>query len=1186
MTADKPRTFLVSIALTGLVMAVAVVVINVVVDPYWRFDLVNIPGFNAQRSEFPNETRMAKAGIVCRIRPASIVMGTSRVEVGMDPNHPGWRKFPQPTYNLAMAGSGIKEVSLTFQHAVHASPKLRVALIDLDFLMFNAFREASAYGTEILGFDQGRLLLSPSDSCLRSFLHDFNSLLGIKALKASFATVTRQMSEADRHDTTKSARWISLFNRNGMRDNVYGFELLHSIGGARRMFGTNQEIYYARRVWRPLPEQRYCFTRNGKDNTFDIFRELVRFARRSGTDVRFFISPTHARLMLAIQDAGLWPQYEDWKRGVVEVVAEESRDSGKPAFPVWDFSGFNMITMEKVPADGDLTSTVRGFWEPSHFKRWTGDLMLDVMLDHRDQSRPIPADFGKLLTPANIEAWLAQTRAAGRAYERAEPEEAALVHKVVDDTLQDTDGSNCGFDLDAIRAGAAALQRGDNAAAEQAFARARQIHEADKRRHAELGVPYRETKFEAQLARARAGLEIGPALADWRAYQMRASARLAKGDYSGAVDDFGHAIRNAPPSAALHYMRATALLKDRNPTAAIKDFERALEIDKKNPTLISLLRQTRIIASNPAAFLRKKVDPAESARLQAAAEERRKSADLAGAIELYGQAIELNPLNMALYYLRGAALMQSGEPAAAIKDFDLGLQLDKDNSALLQLRRQAELVASNPAAFLRKKVDPAESARLQAAAEERRKSADLAGAIELYGRAIDLNPLNVALYFLRGTALLQSGKPQAAAADFEIGLKIDPDNVTLRSLLDQARAAPSKAAPLVDSTSPPPNPALAAYLHRQADAKRAHGDLPGAIRDYSAAIRAGPPNTALHYLRGTARLAAGDRSGAAEDFEIGLKLDPNNAALRNLLSQARAEPAPPIAAPAPAFDATAAAELQGQGDTKRMAGDFAGAIRDYSEAIRIGPPNTALHYLRGTARLAMDDRSGAVEDFEIALKMEPGNPALKVLLTQAQTAPVRHPTSVSESDPKIDVAAAAALQRQGDRKRVAGDLAGAIQDYGEAIRIGPPNTALHYLRGTARLAMGDRDGAAEDFELGLKLEPYNSALRDLLVRARTITVQQTPVPAAPVFDVAAANELQKMAQAKRAAGDLAGAIRDYDEAIRIGPPNTALHFLRGTARLELGDKSGAAQDFEAGLKLDPQNTTLQQLFAQSTAPPK
>ena len=178
---------------------------------------------------------------------------------------------------------------------------------------------------------------------------------------------------------------------------------------------------------------------------------------------------------------------------------------------------------------------------------------------------------------------------------------------------------------------------------------------------------------------------------------------------------------------------------------------------------------------------------------------------------------------------------------------------------------------------------------------------------------------------------------------------------------------------------------------------------------------------------------------------------------------------------------------------------------------------------------------------------------------------------------RTDPIAAAAFQQSADALRAKGANVEALRAYDEAIRVSAPNTALHFLRGTLRLEMSDFGGAIRDFETGLRFEPENRTLQELLARARAALANVGLDPAAAVKHQQRADEL-------RAAGDLAGAIKDYTEAIRVGPPNAALHFLRGTARLEVGDKAGAAQDFERGLTLDPTNTTLQQLLEKSLSP--
>jgi tetratricopeptide (TPR) repeat protein len=599
MTAlNYPRRFVAIFLGLILLAAAAMVTINVIVDPLWRFGLVNLHGINERHPVFSINARAGKAGVVCRLQPTQVAMGTSRVEVGLDPKHPGWADEPGPVYNLALAGIGLKELSLTFQHAVNVAP-LKRAVIGLDFLMFNANREASVFGTEVIDFDQNQLVLSRSDGCWRTFLYNLNNLVGLRALSYSMLTVRDQSWKFDPTGKSGTASW-TLYDSDGFRSHFPDVaKVLLKENSNRELFLDLQEKYYVSKVWRPPPDERYCFTRPGQPNTMDTFRDMVRFARRSGVDVRFFLEPVHARMMLAIQDAGLWPQFEDWKRGVVAILAEDAKESGKPQFPLWDFSGFNTITDEHIPDAADKTTRMRWFWEVSHFKKETGDLLLDRILDYHAPDRVDPPDFGVRLSPENIESWLVATREAGRGYVRAEPAEASFVQDIVDHALKDSAGSNCGYYMDELRTASAALRRGDKATAEAAFKRAKAIDESDRRRAAELGVAYREPGFASALRLAEAGGELLPNLASWQAYQDRGNQREAAGDHLGAAEDFGHAIRIGPPNTALRYLRGVALLRAAKPQLAAAEFEEGLKLDPHNAALESLLDQARQAAQAP-----------------------------------------------------------------------------------------------------------------------------------------------------------------------------------------------------------------------------------------------------------------------------------------------------------------------------------------------------------------------------------------------------------------------------------------------------------------------------------------------------------------------------------------------------------------------------------------------------------
>ncbi len=421
----------------------ATVVMNLIVDPFGRYDLVTVRGFNALRTQAGSHPRLSKLAMVCRDKPEAVVIGTSRIGIGIDPRHPGWGAVAGHVYNLGMPGMGLQEAALTLQHAVYASGRLRLAIVGLDFLMFNANREALAPETEKVTYDPRRFVLSASDSCVASFLHDLDWWLGVNGLVQSAVTIARQMPETQRHNPNKAAIWLSLYRRDGLMDNAPVFEDRARLGGYRALFGDGgQERYYASVVWLPPPDRTYCFSRDRLD-TFDIFRQMIRFARRADIDLRLFIDPLHGRLLLALQDAGLLPLYQEWKRRLVEILAEESRESVKHSVPLWDFSGFNKVTTEPVPPSGDLKTAVKWFWEPAHYKRETGNLILDRVLDYTPAAGLIPDDFGVLLTPANINRVLATNVEKGAEYSRREPEDAALVRSVVSAVTKDAKPFAC-----------------------------------------------------------------------------------------------------------------------------------------------------------------------------------------------------------------------------------------------------------------------------------------------------------------------------------------------------------------------------------------------------------------------------------------------------------------------------------------------------------------------------------------------------------------------------------------------------------------------------------------------------------------------------------------------------------------------------------------------------------------------
>jgi hypothetical protein len=81
---------------------------------------------------------------------------------------------------------------------------------------------------------------------------------------------------------------------------------------------------------------------------------------------------------------------KDWKKKITEITFEEG-------FKLWDFSGYNSITTDSVK------TPMLNYWDSSHFTEEVAHIVLSKIFGRNEF---VPADFGVLVTPRNIEAHL------------------------------------------------------------------------------------------------------------------------------------------------------------------------------------------------------------------------------------------------------------------------------------------------------------------------------------------------------------------------------------------------------------------------------------------------------------------------------------------------------------------------------------------------------------------------------------------------------------------------------------------------------------------------------------------------------------------------------------------------------------------------------------------------------------
>jgi hypothetical protein len=360
---------------------------NFIVDPYGLFRTVEIKGFNQQKEGVRNKVRFVKALEVSLRQPKTIIMGSSRVHDGINPDYKALKEF-QPAYNYGIDMARIKEIKLYLKHAIAIS-NIENLILGLDFFMFNA--------SEKLNTTFDPTLVNNKPTFLDLY---YKPLFTMTSVSDSIQTIKISAAQEGRKE----------FLTNGFRpgDSVfYGvkdYEKLHSY--TNWIFSSSKEsdtLYYSKMT---LDEE-----------VFDDFEEIVSLCKVKNINCTLYISPAHANLDgEGIKAAGLLPIFEEWKQKIVSIAYDNH-------LTLWDFSGYNSITTEPVK------TPMRYYWDSSHFKENVGNLILDRIFSDVDEYKG-PNDFGVVLTPSNVKESLLKTRADRTDYlERTDISELLELYK-------------------------------------------------------------------------------------------------------------------------------------------------------------------------------------------------------------------------------------------------------------------------------------------------------------------------------------------------------------------------------------------------------------------------------------------------------------------------------------------------------------------------------------------------------------------------------------------------------------------------------------------------------------------------------------------------------------------------------------------------------------------------------------
>lgn len=465
--------------------------------------------------------------------------------------------------------------------------------------------------------------------------------------------------------------------------------------------------------------------------------------------------------------------------------------------------------------------------------------------------------------------------------------------------------------------------------------------------------------------------------------------------------------------------------------------------------------------------------------------------DLGGAGADCDQALDRNPFLLEALNLRGICRLRQGEPTAALADFRTGLAYEPDNVSLL---------LNSGIAHINLK--------------------DYASAVATCDSVLRRDRGNVAANLYRGIALVQQGDTLAAEAAFERALlinKYSPEAHTYLGMLKYARGDYAGAEASYDRLQRIRPQDAQVYVNRGICRYR-RDDLRGCQADLDEALRLDKRNKMAWVDRGLLRAETGDLAGAADDFGHALALDPADEMV--LMNRAMIY-----------------IEL----------GQMTPARQDLDVIIGEHPDFSPAYQARARALTALGDKAAAERDLAKCYMLEREREK-KALAASANGTP----PATAKGDDKT--------RSESDRDERKWRNMVVVSDFGEQdANLATPQES------TIR-------GRVQDRDISIDLEP---------VFQLTFFSADTLLPNAPYFrtSVEAFNRggwcRRRLMVTNRERGaesvslELSGLLSAAGRALSEGAATPELWFERGTLRMTLGDYAGAIADFDKALRERP-----------------
>ena len=368
------RRFSLGLLGAALVPLFTVGLINCLIDPYGIVKTPALRKFNLLKPVQDDQTRLVKPVEIIQLKPQRVFLGSSRTILGLNPAHGAFRDN-LVTYNAGLTGPNLDDIKAYFDHALLNQRDLKEVVLALDFFMFkDADLSSSRTDNQILGKTQ----IPP-----------------LELVRLTLSLDTLASSEKTLEDNLKSDS-SETYYFYGMRRASATPDKKDKIDSFKHQINNYLNTFYKDYQLSP--------------NSFQKLQEIIEICRQKNINLKVLVSPIHATQMQTIEAAGLWDDFENWKREVSKIT------------PFFDFATYNQITTEPI------SNTMKNFSDSAHYTKRVGDLVLNRVFNYRESE--VPRDFGVYVSYQNIESHLETVRKNKNIWVKKTPQEVEIVNNI------------------------------------------------------------------------------------------------------------------------------------------------------------------------------------------------------------------------------------------------------------------------------------------------------------------------------------------------------------------------------------------------------------------------------------------------------------------------------------------------------------------------------------------------------------------------------------------------------------------------------------------------------------------------------------------------------------------------------------------------------------------------------------